>query len=161
MGQCPPLGSLLNVVPSVLWTATNPDVNLNLSVGSTFNFFCPPDLQVRGSFTRKGILKPLGNFYGEKSLAVVCSIITWNYLYNKTGLQPVSKPVEQVPLLTGLGPWGWVQSLFGAMAEQTDKQTGLAVPLSLLKFGGKAEQKDIQIDRGIKKCIVDDMNNKI
>ena len=46
MGQCPPLGSLLNVVPSVLWTATNPDVNMNLSVGSTFNFFCPTDLQV-------------------------------------------------------------------------------------------------------------------
>ena len=66
----------------------------------------------------------------------------------KIGLQTVSRHVEQVSLLRGLGvgaPFGattkqtdrqdwflWVQSHFGAKAEQTDSQTGLAAPLAPL-----------------------------
>ena len=42
------------------------------------------------------------------------------YNNNKSGLQPVTRPVEQIPLLRGLG---WVQSPFGAMAKQTDRKT--------------------------------------
>ena len=38
---------------------------------------------------------------------------------NKTGLQPVSRPVEQVSLISGFGVG---QSPFGAMAKQTDRQ---------------------------------------
>ena len=71
----------------------------------------------------------------------------WNFLYqlsaillahfhcylkigiNKTGLQPVSRPVEQVHYFEG---WGVVQSKLctkslAAKTLQTDKQTGLAV----------------------------------
>ena len=36
---------------------------------------------------------------------------------NKTGLQPVSRPVEQVPL-----PRGWVQRSIGARVLQTDNR---------------------------------------
>ena len=48
---------------------------------------------------------------------------------NKTGLQPVSRPVELVPLLRGLLEG---QSPFGAKAEQTNRQTELVAPLEPL-----------------------------
>ena len=37
---------------------------------------------------------------------------------NKTGLQPVSRPVELVNYFRGWVDGGWVQSTFGAKAEQ-------------------------------------------
>ena len=39
------------------------------------------------------------------------------FIGNKTGLQSVSRPVNQVPLLRG-----WVQSPVGATAKHTDRQ---------------------------------------
>ena len=49
----------------------------------------------------------------------------------KTGLQPLSRPVEQVYYLRG---WGWVHgNTSGANRQKTNKQTRLALPLALLE----------------------------
>ena len=48
--------------------------------------------------------------------------ILFRLKYNKKDLQPVLRPVEQVPLLKGL--W-WVESTFGAKAEQIDRQANI------------------------------------
>ena len=59
--------------------------------------------------------------------------VIWDHLkkenkLNKTGLRPVSRPVEQVPLLRWLG--------VDTKAKQTDRQD---------RRRQKAEQKDIQV----------------
>ena len=75
---------------------------------------------------------------------------------NKTGLQPVLRPLKQVPLF-----WGWVQSLFvPRLGKQRDKQTGLVAPLALLEtnlisileaFCGIYEQAGLQKNKETKK----------
>ena len=44
---------------------------------------------------------------------------------NKTGLQTVSKPVEQVPLFYGVGRGCKVLRCQGSTHRQTEKETGL------------------------------------
>ena len=45
-------------------------------------------------------------------------------MFNKTGLQPISRPVEQVHYFEG---WGVSAKSLAAKTLQTDKHTGLAV----------------------------------
>ena len=49
----------------------------------------------------------------------VCVHLKGQSITNMTGLQLVSRPVEQVYLLRGLG---WVQSPISATAQQTNRQ---------------------------------------
>ena len=59
------------------------------------------------------------------------------YLKNKTGLQAVSRPVEQVPLFLGVGSGCKVLRCQGWADRQTQtdtRQTGLAVHLGLLEI---------------------------
>jgi hypothetical protein len=52
MPLCPALSSIRASVPDVIWTATNPDPNMTLAVGSTFSFKCPDGLQVQKVFLK-------------------------------------------------------------------------------------------------------------
>ena len=69
--------------------------------------------------TSQSKANPIANYidnFGFKIQFNRLSTKVCRFKKNKTGLQPVSRPAEQVPLLRGLGVG---QSLIGSLAKQT------------------------------------------